>query len=104
MNKLSKFVIWLIVFFGIILISVITIVLISALFAFPIMWLWNWLMPTLFCLAKIDVFQAFGLNMLCGLLIRTRTWNKNQYTDEKISKNPRKIFKEWIKKNKQELE
>ena len=103
MNELSKFVVWLIVFFGIILISVITIGLMSTLFAFPIMWLWNWLMPTLFCLAKINVFQALGLNVLCGLLICTRTWNKNQYQAEKISKDPSKIFKEWIKKNKQEL-
>ena len=99
MNELSRFFVWVIIFLGIILLSIIAIGLISALFAFPTMWLWNWLMPTLFCLSKINIFKAFGINILCGLLFRNRNWNKNQYTAEKISNNPSKVFKEWIKKN-----
>ena len=38
---------------------------------FPIMWLWNWLMPALFGLSKISVWKAIGLNILCGLLFRS---------------------------------
>ena len=38
---------------------------------FPVMWLWNWLMPTIFDLPSINFFQAIGLCLLSSLLIRT---------------------------------
>jgi len=38
---------------------------------FPVMWLWNWLMPAIFGLVKISIWKAIGLNMLCGFLIRS---------------------------------
>ena len=45
------------------------VVIISAfIMGFPIMWLWNWLMPALFGLSKISVWEAIGLNIFCGLL------------------------------------
>ena len=37
---------------------------------FPTMWLWNWLMPTIFGLTKIGFWQSVGLMFLSGLLIR----------------------------------
>ena len=43
----------------------------SVLFAFPCMWLRNWLMPTLFGLKIINVFQAWGLLFLSGLLFKS---------------------------------
>ena len=102
MSLLKTFFIWtiaiLVLIFSLLLITVVF----AFIFAFPIMWLWNWLMPVLFCLSKINVFQALGLNVLCGLLFSVRTWNKNQNIDKKLSKNPSKIFKGWIKKNKQD--
>ena len=53
-----------IVFFGVaVLICVIAIIL-----AFPTMWLWNWLMPDIFRLPTISVWQALGLLILSGLL------------------------------------
>lgn len=33
----------------------------------PAMFLWNWLMPTLFHLPVINVFQMWGLIVLCGI-------------------------------------
>lgn len=33
-----------------------------------IMWLWNWLMPTLFGLPVIGFWQALGLSILVGML------------------------------------
>ena len=30
-------------------------------FGFPIMWLWNWLMPALFGLTKITYWQSVGV-------------------------------------------
>ena len=41
------------------------------LLAFPIMLLWNWLVPSIFGLTKIGFWQAFGLNLLSGCLIRS---------------------------------
>ncbi len=50
---------------------VIVIVLIGLILAFPTMWLWNWLMPTIFTLPKITLFQALGLNLLSGILFKS---------------------------------
>jgi hypothetical protein len=44
----------------------------SQLFALPTMWLWDWLMPELFGLKEITLFQAWGLNFLCGQFERLR--------------------------------
>lgn len=47
------------------------IVIIAILLSFPIMWLWNWLMPVIFGLTKITVWQAFGLYLLCRFLFKS---------------------------------
>jgi hypothetical protein len=39
--------------------------------AFPTMVLWNWLMPRIFGLVQIDIFQAMGLNFLSGILLKS---------------------------------
>jgi hypothetical protein len=43
----------------------------ALLLAFPTMILWNWLMPKLFGLTQIDIFQAIGLNFLSGILLKS---------------------------------
>ena len=48
------------------LIALIIIVLIIEIFA--TMYLWNWLMPVICGFSQIDFIQAFGLNLLCGIL------------------------------------
>lgn len=58
-------------FIGAIILALFTIFVIALIFAYPTMWLWNWLMPTIFGLTKITVWQALGLSMLSGLLIRS---------------------------------
>lgn len=35
-----------------------------------IMWIWNWIAVGLSAAPTIGYWQAFGLNLLCGLLIR----------------------------------
>lgn len=40
------------------------------LLSFPVMWLWNWLMPHLFGLPRIGVLEAWGLQALCGILFQ----------------------------------
>ena len=39
--------------------------------AFPTMWLWNWLMPKLFSLQQIDIYQAMGINFLANILFKS---------------------------------
>lgn len=49
------------------------IAVISALLAFPVMWLWNGVGPNLFATAvikPIDFWNAWGLSLLCGLLFK----------------------------------
>ena len=43
----------------------------ALLLAFPTMILWNWLMPKLFGLTQIDIFQAMGINFLSGILFKS---------------------------------
>jgi hypothetical protein len=57
----------------IILGSISLVILIAILLAFPVMWLWNWLMPVIFGLIRITVWQALGLNMLCGFLLKSNS-------------------------------
>ena len=35
---------------------------------YPLMLLWNWLMPELFSLKMIDIWQALGILILSGIL------------------------------------
>jgi hypothetical protein len=46
------------------------IILIALLMTLPTMWLWNWLMPTIFGLIKIGFWQALGLNLLSGIFFQ----------------------------------
>ena len=54
-----------------IIIFLAALVLMALVFAFPIMWLWNWLMPVIFGLPNITIWQAVGLYFLSGLLIKS---------------------------------
>ena len=56
---------------GAIVIFVLAIIGVGLLMSLPTMWLWNWLMPTIFGLTKITWTQALGLNILCGILFKS---------------------------------
>ena len=50
------------------------VVVVGALLALPVMWLWNGVMPNLFVanvVKQIDFWNAWGLLILCGLLFKT---------------------------------
>lgn len=47
------------------------VLLVVALCAFPVKWLWNWLMPELFALKQITFWQALGLLALSSMLLKT---------------------------------
>ena len=64
LSKFGKFIGYLVVFtFCVIL---------DFLLAFPVMWLWNWLMPDILGLCTITVWQAWGLGILCDILIKLK--------------------------------
>ena len=51
--------------------AIMLVLIISILMAFPTMWLWNWLMPAIFGLIKINFWKALGLNILTGILFKS---------------------------------
>ena len=50
--------------------------IISIFLAIQIMLLWNWLMPEIFGLVKVNLLKAWGLSMLCGLLFQSSSSSK----------------------------
>jgi hypothetical protein len=50
---------------------VVTIIGLSALLALPVMWLWNYVMPDVFGLTTITFLQAWALNILSGMLLKS---------------------------------
>ena len=46
------------------------IAIVIVLLGYPLMLLWNWLMPELFGLPEITFWQAIGLNILCTIMFR----------------------------------
>lgn len=57
---------------------VVIVVLLATLMALPVMWLWNWLIPTIFGLTKVTLGQAWGLNVLCGFLFKSYPSNSSK--------------------------
>ena len=55
---------------GSIISAILLIVLVAAILGFPLMWLWNGLMPSIFSLPEITFWQALGLNALSAILIK----------------------------------
>ena len=47
--------------------------LVGLILAFPVMWLWNFVFGSLY---KLNVFQAWALNVLAGILFGQRNSNK----------------------------
>lgn len=64
--------------FSAFIVIVISILLVVVICALPTMWLWNWLMPTIFGLGKITFWQALGLNLLCSILFKSSSASKSK--------------------------
>jgi hypothetical protein len=64
----------LLILFGLWLLSAI-------LLAFPTMWLWNWLMPKLFSLPQIDLYESMGINFLTNILFKSNVSIKRNGND-----------------------
>ena len=67
-----------------------------ALFGFLTMWLWNWLMPTIFKLPTIGFWQAVGILVLSHILFRGghmrrvggRRWKKERIRERMREEGP----------------
>jgi hypothetical protein len=53
-------------FIGAVFIAVIGVVV-----AYPLMLLWNWLVPAIFGLKTITFLEALGLYLLCGIVFKS---------------------------------
>ena len=54
------------------IILVVGLLLLSAIIlAIPTMLLWNWLLPHLFNVPSITLYEAIGINMLSGILFKS---------------------------------
>jgi membrane protein required for beta-lactamase induction len=47
--------------------------IVIVLLGYPLMLLWNWLMPIIFGLPEITFWQAIGLNLLSTILFKSTT-------------------------------
>lgn len=59
------------------IVAIVFVAIFALILAFPVMWLWNWIMPAVFGLIKITFWQALGINLLCGFLFRGTTTVKS---------------------------
>jgi hypothetical protein len=50
----------------------------ALLFAFPVMLLWNWLLPHLLGLPEIDFWQAAGLVLLTSILFKSSSYQSDE--------------------------
>lgn len=81
--------------------GVIIAALMALIFGLVVMWLWNWLMPTIFNLPELTYWQAWGLVILFHILFKSGC--PGSKTDS--SQHPTPHFgKEWKNKFRQKAE
>lgn len=64
---MDKIFLFAVVFLGVIAIAAVM----GLLIAFPVMWLWNWVVVDLFRTPVISYWQAYGLYLLCAILFKS---------------------------------
>jgi hypothetical protein len=62
--------------FMVVSLFLLVLVIVGLFIGFPLMWLWNWLMPVIFGLPTITFWQAVGLYLLAGVLIKSTSSSK----------------------------
>jgi hypothetical protein len=65
-----------------------------ALFGLLVMVLWNWLMPEIFSLPKIDYWKAWGLLVLSWILFKGINFGDNNTTERKRKRELRRYIRE----------
>lgn len=65
-----------------------------ALFGLLVMLLWNWLMPDIFGLKRVDYWQAWGLLALCWILFKSWGSNSSSHGERKRKRQLRRYIRE----------
>jgi len=65
----------------IIIFTVLCVALIVAVKGLVLMWLWNWLMPDLFDLPEIAIWQAMGISLLSAFIFK-KVHNSSENKDK----------------------
>lgn len=63
---------------GAFVVGMILIVTLSALLAFPVMWLWNYVIPDLFKVPELTFWKSWALMVLCGFLFKSTGTNSSK--------------------------
>ena len=83
---------------GILVISAFMFFVIGMVLSIPLCLLWNWLMPFIFGLPKLNLLQTFGLSILISLLaprkIDLGKKEKPNKIDEDLNKNLEDLLKD----------
>ena len=83
---------------GILVISAVMFFVIGMVLSIPLCLLWNWLMPFIFGLPKLNLLQTFGLSILISLLaprkIDLGKKEKPNKIDEDLNKNLEDLLKD----------
>ena len=83
---------------GILFISAIMFFVVGLVLSIPLCLLWNWLMPFIFGLPKLNLLQTFGLSVLISLLaprkIDLGKKEKSSKIDEDLNKNLEDLLKD----------
>lgn len=66
---MEKIISWL----GLGLLALLVAALLGVVTGFPVMLLWNWLMPVIFGLPTISFWQAIGLSVLSSILFKSNS-------------------------------
>jgi hypothetical protein len=65
-----------------------------AIFGWVVMALWNWLMPEIFGLKRLDYWQAWGLLILCTILFKGFGANSGRRGDRQRRRHLRQYLQE----------
>ncbi len=65
------------------------------LFTLCTMWLWNWLMPTIFSLSTITFWQAAGILALSKILFSGGHWSRQWQSDRRHKFWHRRFEEKW---------
>lgn len=78
----------------------------GVLFTFVVMWLWNWLMPTIFGLSIITFWQALGLLVLSKILFGGKGWGRRRHSHGhyKSSQWKKNLHEKWNNMSAEEKE
>ena len=75
MNNTGKF----LTAVGAVLAAIAIAIVVSIILAYPVKWLWNWLVPSIFSLRTISVTEAWGLTLLLQMLLpKSKTGTENK--------------------------